>query len=464
MYEINDTITAVSSPAGSHRVILRLSGCQAIRMVEKVFITQDDLCKAGIYTGQLFIDPQLSIEGKLYLFLAPASYTGEDLAEIHIYSNSVVTEVLLSNILNAGARLADPGEFTARAYLNGKIDLTQAEAVNEIIFSSNQLQLDAAEKLLTGKLTQTTEEIKNKILDCLGNLEAGLDFSSEDIEFITTAEAIKTLTSLKEKAEHLIQSSISCQAIMDLPSVGVAGAANAGKSSLTNILLGCERSIVSEKQKTTRDVLQGLLNLDHSRCVFFDCAGLIENPRSIIDQLAQQAAIEALRHAVIVLFCVDISKSNFHEDIDLLKLIGSREIIYIAAKADLLEYEKLQTRLKELGQLFGHSFLPVSSKTKKGIKELLTKIDKGLINKTTDKHPAFSESVASGIALTARHKKSVAQAVDNLTETINQLKGGNDEIATMMLRSAYQNLSQIEQQDIDEKILSNIFGNFCIGK
>jgi len=464
MYELNDTIAAISSPAGTHRVILRLSGCQAIQIAKAIFLSHLDWQNAGSYTGQFFIDPQLSIEGKLYLFLSPASYTGEDLVEIHIYSNNAVTETLLSNILNAGARLAGPGEFTARAYLNGKIDLTQAEAVNEIIFSSNQLQLGAAEKLLAGKLTQTTEEIKTQILDCLGNLEAGLDFSTEDIEFITTAQAVEILTSLKEKAEYLIQSSISCQVVIDLPSIGAAGTVNAGKSSLTNILLGCERSIVSEKQKTTRDVLEGLLELDHSRCIFFDCAGLIEDPQTVIDQLTQQAAVEALRHAMIVLFCVDISKPDWNEDINLLKLVDYREIIFVAAKADLLDNEKLHTKLNELQQFFGHSFLPVSSKTKAGIKELLTKIDSRLISKTSDKHPAFSESAAGAVALTARHKKSVAEAVENLTDAINQLKAGNDEIATMMLRSAYQNLSQIEQQDIDEKILSNIFGNFCIGK
>jgi len=464
MYELNDTITAVSSPAGSHRVILRLTGRQTIQIAKDIFTGQVDFQNAGVYTGQFFIDQQLSIEGKLYLFLSPASYTGEDLVEIHIYSNPAVTETLLSNILNNEARLAGPGEFTARAYLNGKIDLAQAEAVNEIIFSSNQLQLDAAEKLLAGKLTQTTKEIKTEILDCLGNLEAGLDFSTEDIEFITTAQAVEILTSLKQKAEDILKGSISCQAVIDLPSVGAAGIVNAGKSSLTNILLGCERSIVSEKPKTTRDVLEGLLELDHSRCIFFDCAGLIEDPQTIIDQLTQQAAVEALRHAMIVLFCVDISKPNWNEDINLLKLVDSGDIIFVAAKADLLEDKKLSTKLNQLRQFFGHSFLPVSSKTKQGIKELLTTIDSHLISKTPDKYPAFSEPVTSSVALTARHKKSVAQAVENLTEAINQIKAGSNEIATIMLRSAYQNLSRIEQQDVDEKILSNIFSNFCIGK
>jgi len=464
MYELNDTITAVSSPAGNHRVIIRLTGRQAIQIAKEIFKAQVDFSNAGLYTGHFVIDPQLSIQGKLYLFLSPASYTGEDLIEIHINSNNAVTEALLTNILNTGVRLAGPGEFTARAYLNGKIDLAQAEAVNEIIFSSNQFQLDAAEKLLAGKLTQVTEQIKAQILDCIGNLEAGLDFSQEDIEFITTDEALEILTTLKEKAQDILHSSISCQTLMDLPSIGAAGAANAGKSSLTNILLGCERSIVSEKLKTTRDVLEGLLELDHSRCVFFDCAGLIENPQGIIDQLAQQAAIEALRHAMIVLFCVDVTKPDFSEDINLLKLVDSKDIIFVATKADLLEEEKLRTKLDQLQQLFGHTFLPVSSATKQGTKELLTIIDNNLISKTSAKSPPFSEPVTTSVALTARHKKSLAQAVENLTEAITPLKAGNDEIATMMLRSAYQNLSQIEQSDIDEKILSNIFGNFCIGK
>jgi len=464
MYELNDTIAAVSSPAGNHRVIIRLSGSRAIQVAKDIFLSQINWQSAGVYTGKFLIDQQLSLEGKLYLFLSPASYTGEDIVEIHIYANPAVTETLLSNILDNQVRLAGPGEFTARAYLNGKMDLAQAEAVNEVIFSSNQLQLQAAEKLLAGKLTKTTEEIKDQILDCLGNLEAGLDFSQEDIQFITTDQAVEILKTIKQKTESILQSGINCQTVMDLPSVGAAGASNAGKSSLTNLLLGCERSIVSEKQKTTRDVLQGLLELEHSTCVLFDCAGLIENPMTIIDQLAQQAAIEALRHAKVVLFCVDISKPNYSEDIKLLKLVDSNEIIYVAAKADLLDNKELCTNLSQLKQLFGHTFFPVSSKSKHGIKELITKIDSSLITTASAKNPALSESPPGSIALTARHKKSVAETIENLTQAIDQLNAGNDEIAAMMLRSAYQNLSRIEQQDINEKVLRNIFGHFCIGK
>ncbi|MHC4338430.1 MAG: GTPase, partial [Planctomycetota bacterium] len=242
------------------------------------------------------------MDAMLYLFVAPHSYTGETLAEIHVHTNPSVTEALMGNLLGKGLRMAGPGEFTARAYLNGRIDLAQAEAVNEIIVSSNRYQLDAAEKLLSGRLAETTLQIRSEVLDCLGLLEAGLDFSQEDIEFITGKEVVERLVKIRQQLEQLLAGSISYEAVIDLPAVGIAGAPNAGKSSLLNKLLGKERSIVTDVSKTTRDVLTGLLTLRHCRCVLFDCAGLMESPSNILDELAQQAAIEALQNSSVVIF------------------------------------------------------------------------------------------------------------------------------------------------------------------
>ena len=160
-------------------------------------------------TGSVAIDKELRIDAQLYLFFAPHSYTGETVAEIHIYANPSVTEALLESLLNKGLRMAGPGEFTARAYLNGKIDLAQAEAVNEIIISSNRFQLAAAEKLLGGRLAETTEKIRSALMDCLSLIEAGLDFSGEDIELETGEEAFQKLSVVKSELEQLLAGSIS---------------------------------------------------------------------------------------------------------------------------------------------------------------------------------------------------------------------------------------------------------------
>jgi len=157
------------------------------------------------------IDSELKVDAKLYLFLSPHSYTGDDLAEIHIHTNPSVTEALMGNLLSSGGqiRMAGPGEFTARAYLNGKMDLTQAEAVNEVVVSSNTFQLAASEKLLAGRLGQTTSRIRSELMDCLSLIEAGLDFSGEDIEFITRSETTERLTQIKNELERLLSGSVS---------------------------------------------------------------------------------------------------------------------------------------------------------------------------------------------------------------------------------------------------------------
>jgi tRNA modification GTPase len=293
-------------------------------------------------------------------------------------------------------------------------------------------------------------------MECLSLIEAGLDFSGEDIEFITLEEAIEKLTCIKKKLEELLAGSIQDESIIDLPSVGIAGAPNAGKSTLVNRLLGSERSIVSRESKTTRDVLTGLMSLEHCRCVLFDCAGLISEPDNILDELAQESAIEALRNSAVVVFCVDISKDQWSEDLSIRQHIEPKILIPVATKCDLLEGKDLPEHLEKLNELFTAEFLPISAKTGVGIDRLLEKIDSHLIAQTS-----HSES---GLALTLRHKQAVTEAITNLSESIDELKAGNEEVTAMMMRAAYKTISEIEQQHVDEQILEQIFSRFCIGK
>jgi len=474
VYELNDTILAVSSPTSAGRVIVRLSGTGTIGLLNEFFAPSPIKRSRCITGGRLRVDRQLDIDASVYLFPAPHSYTGQDVGEIHIYANNSVIETLLKNFLSSAVtsvRLAGPGEFTARAYLNGKMDLSQAEAVNEIIVSTNTWQLQASQKLLAGRLTETTRTIRSDIMDCIGLLEAGLDFSSQDIEVISPSQALQNLEKIRTELYQLITGSISFEEITDLPAVGIAGATNAGKSSLVNALLGTERSIVSEQKKTTRDVLTGTLELPHSSCVLFDCAGLISSPKDILEQLSQQAAVEAINNSAITIFCIDLSKSSFSSDLALYNFIEAKPFIHVAAKADLLDKQTLPERISILNKLFAATFLPASSKTGLGLELLRSKIDAGILKLTGFPEPPDSgqtipaESISHRApALTARHRNAVNEAVDNVCEAIKELKKGNDEITAMLLRAAYQNLSNITQHHIDEKILTSIFSQFCIGK
>ena len=470
MYDLNDTIVAVSSPTSDKRVIVRITGPETF-----------DICRVGLappfepdcygggasptlHSGTLAIDDDLEIDAKLYLFKAPHSYTGDDVAEIHIYTNRTVTEALVGNLMSrqARVRMAGPGEFTARAYMNGKLDLAQAEAVNEIIASSNEYQLAAAEKLLEGRLGETAAKLRDNLIECLSLIEAGLDFSGEDIEFISRPDAVKRLAAIKNRLEQLLAGSISCETLVDLPAVGIAGAPNAGKSSLLNKLLGKERSIVSSQHKTTRDVLTGLWSLPHCECVLFDCAGLLADTDNILDELAQEAAIEALRNSNVVIFCADLSKADWDQDLAIRKLIEPKALVNIATKCDLLGEKVPAESLAALNELFGEEFMSISSQTGAGIELLRNTIDNRLIESSDVPR-------ASAVAMTARHKKAVAEAIENVGGSIDELTIENDEVAAMMLRAAHQAVCDLESArgaaaPVDEQVLEQIFSRFCIGK
>ncbi|MGD2094050.1 MAG: 50S ribosome-binding GTPase [Phycisphaerales bacterium] len=470
-YDVSDTIVAVSSPTPDKRVIIRITGPGAMETCTKIFKLPDSLCVNrhgnALTTASLKIDDGLEIEAQLYLFFAPHSYTGDDLVEIHVCTNTAVAEALINRLLGGGIKPAGPGEFTARAYLNGKIDLAQAEAVNEIIVSSNEFQLAAAEKLLSGRLNGTIAEIRTAMMECLSLLEAGLDFSGEDIEFKAGAEIAERLIGIKHQLERLLSGSIRYESLMELPAVGIAGATNAGKSSLLNKLLEKERSIVSGERHTTRDVLSVPLKLEHCECVLFDCAGLVLETDNILDELAHQAAIEALGNSSIVLFCVDVSKADWSEDLSIRELIEPKVFVPVTTKCDLVFEEVLPNRLAELEELFGAGLLVTSAKSGEGLELLLKTIDEKIINAGYGKLDNRRIVHEGGVALVARHKRAVSEAIENVGESAEELKAGNDEVAAMMLRAAYEAVSSIGRPisgQIDEQILEQIFSRFCIGK
>jgi tRNA modification GTPase len=252
--------------------------------------------------------------------------------------------------------------------------------------------------------------------------------------------------------------------------VGIAGSPNAGKSTLLNKLLGRHRSIVSHQRKTTRDVLTGELTIHDCRCILFDCAGLITHCETILDELTQQAAIEALRNALVVVFCVDIAKPDWAEDLavwnmfrchcELMKFTRLRRAIFpvpVATKSDLLSEQNIARRASQLKSLFGCDFLPISAHTGVGLDKLKAAIADRII-------AAVSGDNKYGIALTSRHRQSLVSSVENLNQAIDEIKAGNDEVAAMLLRTAHNALSNIEQHNLDEQLLDRIFSRFCIGK
>jgi tRNA modification GTPase len=263
----------------------------------------------------------------------------------------------------------------------------------------------------------------------------------------------------------LLSGSIRYESLIDLPAVGIAGAPNAGKSSLLNALLGQQRSLVSDQRQTTRDVLSGVLKTDRLECVLFDCAGLLAAPDNVLDELAQQAAIEALRHCQLVLFCVDMAKADFTEDVAIRALVDGPDVFYVATKCDLVDANSRAGKLAGLERTFGGRFLPVSSATGEALDGLRGRIERELAEVQSGARPAGTAGEGRDtIALTARHRQAVSDAIESVSQAMAEVEAGSDEVAAALMRTACQALADIETEPIDEQLLDRIFGRFCIGK
>lgn len=457
MYNANDTIVAISSgQTPSTKKIIRVSGNKAFNILESL---TEDKClqkERKIPSALLKITDGLTPEAKFYLFPSPHSYTGDDLVEIHLLACDEAADLLFSKLLSLGCRPAEPGEFTYRAYINGKMDLSQAEAVSQLIQSSNQYQLSAARKLFGGSVEKTVRQIRNEILELLSLIEAGLDFSTEDIEIISSKKAVEMTEKIRASLNELLAGSITFEQIIDAPSVAIAGSANAGKSSLVNALVGVKRSIVSEQSGTTRDVLEHWLKLDKCDCILFDCAGLVVEPADTIQTLANAAAAKAISDSATVIFCADITKQDYSADLKILGCLVGKPVIYVATKCDLLSNDETAKKAGKLKDLFGYALLATSAKKHLGLEYLKEAIQENII---------IQASVATErTALTERHRTAVTEAAKNIETASVEMKGNNEEVAAMFLRSALQNLSSFEAEHIDEAILETVFSHFCIGK
>lgn len=456
MYELGDTITALSSSSEKAiRYIVRLSGTKAV-IAANSFLSKPIKADNTVVENVLVFDG-LEFDAAVYSFAEGKSYTGDELVEIHINCPFCVVEPLIAALCRIDkVRLAGAGEFTTRAYFNGKLDLAQAEAVAQIVSGSNAFQIQAAVRLLEGKLSQKVTALREQILELLSLIEAGLDFSEEDITFITPQQAAKQVSDITHALTELLANNIRYERMLGLPAVAIAGCPNAGKSSLLNALLGKQRSIVSSTRATTRDVITEVLELKKCSCVISDCAGIEDDAVNEIDHIAQKAALEALNQANLVLFCVDISKDDFSKELRLFDAIDN-EIIALATKSDKLDCKLIEKNLITLEQLFGKKFTCVSIS---GINSI--EIVKKFIEKEAAKHYGSADDA---LAVNRRHYESIEQALVSTRTGLDEFSTGGEEIAAMYLRAAYESLSCLnEYKSVDESILDKIFSNFCIGK
>lgn len=468
MYLLNDTIVAISSaPGPAPRGIIRLSGPEALRCVGRVFQGADenrleDSPGWAVLPGRCRLsdhDP-ITCPAQLYLFRSPHSYTTEDMAELHLPGSPSLLGIVLEALLGAGVRPAGPGEFTARAFLNGRIDLTEAEAIAAVIGARSDRQLRAAEKLLDGQLHRLCSQLTERLSEFVALVEAEIDFSDQDIEFASLGQLRRQIESIYQDLDSLLSRSITWDQLSHLPQLAVAGPANAGKSSLVNSLLGINRSIVSAIAGTTRDLLTAPLKLPHGECMLIDTAGLgdVTDPLS---EKTQRLSRRAIATCDLLLWVLDASTCDLSRDRTAgppAELNPPENVIVVANKIDLCPNGLAGNLPRDSG---ADSIIEVSALRGDNLDALKLRIDKMLRNNL------YVDCSSQTIALTARQRQRLLAGRESLGQCLSLLSDDETvqlELVALELRSSLDSLASISGAAVTEDILGRIFSRFCVGK
>ncbi|MEP6937178.1 MAG: tRNA uridine-5-carboxymethylaminomethyl(34) synthesis GTPase MnmE [Chthoniobacterales bacterium] len=446
--EARETIAAISSPTGEGAIaLIRLSGAAAITVADRVFCGGRE--KPSQFPshlqrfGQIIADGRVIDEVLLSVHRAPASYTGEDLVEISCHGGLLVTARVLEACLGGGARPARPGEFTERAFLNRKMDLTQAEAVMDLIRAQSDLALRAATEQLQGRLGATVSVLRQECVALVAHLEAAIDFPDEDVAPDPDEKIQIRLASLREKIDALLATAHEGRILREGVRVVIYGPTNAGKSSLLNRLLHYERAIVSELPGTTRDTIEEMINLRGIPVRLLDTAGLRDsNDRLEREGMARSDQSLAVADLVLHLFDRNAPKPAIHEG------DGCERVeLIVLNKSDLPEHADWQ----------GEKALRISCLTETGLQELEDEVVR-----LVGAHRVESES---RVAINARHRDCLRRALEACDRALATLQQRlSVEYAAVDLRDALDALGEIVGSGGDEEILDSVFRQFCIGK
>jgi tRNA modification GTPase len=444
-----ETIAAVATPPGEGGIaVIRISGDHAIDVAAKVYSGPIRTYQSHtLHFGRIVDEVGNTVDEVLIVvMLAPRSYTGENTVEIQCHGGSLITRRVLETVLKAGARAARPGEFTFKAYMNGKLDLAQAEAVQELIGAKNQLALQAAEKQLQGALSKKISSFQKELVDIAAILEAWVDFPEEGLEFASLEEVVTILEETKKKMEDLSHTFHDGKIVHEGLSLCLIGSPNVGKSSLMNALLGKERAIVTDIPGTTRDLLEADMRLSGLHFRLLDTAG-IRDTVEIVEQEGIRRSKQAMQEADLILLVLDSERGISPDDHKLIQEAPSQKTLLIWNKVDLPSSSSKPEQA-----------VSISAKLGTGFNDLYAAIDRLIWRKGP---PAKDEVVITNL----RHYQALNGAITSLNTLISGLKTGiSPEFLASDMRKTLTDLGLIIGTDITEEILSAIFSKFCVGK
>ena len=457
---IDDTIAAIATAPGEGGIgIIRISGSNSLPVAEEIFKSVSGkkiseynlrtLIYGNIYDGEKRIDEVLVAYMK-----GPNSYTGEDVIEINCHGGFISVKKILELILTKDVRLAEAGEFTKRAFLNGRIDLSQAEAVIDVIKSKTDKAQEVAQNQLEGALAKKIRSLRNNVTEVLAQLEVSIDFSDEDVEDVTYKEIEDKSLALRDEIKKLYDSAESGKILRDGLKTVIIGKPNVGKSSLLNSILGENRAIVTEIAGTTRDVIEEFVNIKGEKKKIVDTAGIRET-EDIVEKIGVQKSKESIDSADLVIIVLDSSKPLTDEDLEILENAKSKKTIVLLNKIDL-EQAIDQTVIEEI--VGKDNIIKISALKNEGIEQIHDKIEAMVF-------AGDVKSSSSVVITNSRHKDALFKAYNSINDAI----AGIDQrlpydFIEVDFKNIWDYLGYINGDTVQEDLLDTIFSNFCIGK
>lgn len=458
-----DTIAAIATATGAGGIgIIRMSGDKCFDILKKVFVPFDSEIKIEEVKGYTIkygyiIDKNTGEridEVLVSFFRAPKSYTTENMCEINSHGGIVVERKILEECLKNGARLAEPGEFTKRAFLGGRIDLSQAESVIDIINAKTENEAKASVSQLQGALSEQINDIRGILLDILSDIEASIDYPEYDIEQTTNQKAMDTLSRIEDKLGKLSSSYDNGKLLKEGVKTAIVGKPNAGKSSLLNLILNEDRAIVSELAGTTRDTIEEFVNIEGVPLKIIDTAGIRETEDKI-EKIGVEKSLALINDADLIIALFDNSKELDNEDFRILKMIENKKSIILLNKCDLSpENEKTINYMSK----FNKPLIKASMRSKKGLDELYKTISTMFNNNEIEMN--------DGVIITnLRHKTQINKAIESVKKAKEAINENMPiDVISICIKDVLEELGEITGENVTEDIINNIFTKFCLGK
>jgi tRNA modification GTPase len=458
---LDDTIAAISTAIGEGGIgIVRMTGDKSLEVLKRVFQSAKgkETAEMKSYTMRYgyIVDPKSgeAVDEAIVSYMkAPNTYTREDVVEVNCHGGIVAVKKILKILLENGARLAEPGEFTKRAFLNGRIDLSQAEAIVDLIRSKTDESMKLALDQAQGKLSERIKKLMHMLLGALAHIEAAVAFPEEDVDDVASKSVINLAKNVIVEIDELIVTSDTGKILREGLNTIIVGKPNVGKSSLLNALLQETRAIVTDVPGTTRDVIEEYLNIKGVPVKLVDTAG-IRSTHDVVEAIGVEKSKEYIEKSDLIIFMVDASRDLSQEDNEIIEIIRSKKCIIVVNKVDL----PIMLDLEYIKKIFGENSIVYSSvNTEKGVDDIKNKI----VDMVYEGKVAAKEVYVTNI----RHRDILIKAKHSLSEGISTLEAGTPiDFASIEFKEAYLKLGEITGDTVAEDIIDRIFADFCLGK